>query len=255
MALSSTVQELRAQVRAIEARGGAVNLRKGQRAISGQVGMPDLALGCLHEVTGDPGDLCAATGFAVGLVTRLSQYSNAGAGAPVLWCGRALTSHEHGALYAPGLDEFGLGPERLLVVRARTDTQVLWAMEEGLRCRGLGAVVGELDDPGFTPSRRLQLAAEASGVTAVLLRTQSAAATGAVTRWHVTSAPTRQNAEINIPRWRVQLERHRGGALGEWNVEWRNETGDFSVAAPVHDGPAHKRLVQRHQSQSTQMAG
>ena len=252
MALVATVQELRARVRAIEspeARGRVVTLG------SGQGGMPDLSLGCLHEVTGDPGDLCAATGFAAGLVTRLSHYAGTGAGTPVLWCGRTPTSHEHGDLYAPGLDDFGLGAERLLVVRARTDAQVLWAMEEGLRAQGLGAVVGELDDPGFTPSRRLQLAAEASGVTAVLLRTRSAAATGAVTRWHVTSAPTQQNEEMNAPRWRVQLERHRGGALGEWNVEWRNETGDFSVAAPVLNGPDHKRLVQRHHPQSTQMAG
>ena len=252
MALSSTVQELRAQVRTIEAppRGRAVTLAGGQGS---EGGMPDLALGCLHEVTGDPGDLCAATGFAAGLVARLSQHIGAGAGAPVLWCGRALTSHEHGGLYAPGLDEFGLGPERLLVVRARTDTQVLWAMEEGLRCPALSAVMGELDDPGFTPSRRLQLAAEANGLTAVLLRTRSAAATGAVTRWHVTSAPTKRDS-MYIPRWQVQLERHRGGDLGGWNVEWRNETGDFSVATSVRDGPAHKRMVQRHQSQPTQMA-
>jgi len=252
MALSSTVQELRAQVRAIEApepRAGAVTLAGGQGTSEGE--MPDLALGCLHEVTGDPGDLCAATGFTAGLVARLFQHT--GAGAPVLWCGRTLTSHEHGGLYAPGLDEFGLGPERLLVVRARTDTQVLWAMEEGLRCRALSAVVGELDDPGFTPSRRLQLAAEANGVTAVLLRTRSAAAIGAVTRWHVTSAPTKRDS-MNIPRWQVQLERHRGGDLGRWNVEWRDETGDFSVAASVRDGPADKRVAQRHQSQPKQMA-
>ncbi|MBT3395768.1 MAG: hypothetical protein HOB82_08470 [Alphaproteobacteria bacterium] len=231
MALAATVQELRAQVRAIEAPGA----RAGAMTLGHQNALPDLALGCLHEVTGDPGDLCAATGFAAGLVARLSQHAGAGAGGPVLWCGRAHETHEHGGLYAPGLDEFGLGPERLLVVRARTDTQVLWAMEEGLRCRALSAVVGELDDPGFTPSRRLQLAAEAGGVTAVLLRTRSAAATGAVTRWHVTSASTRQDEEMNVPRWQVQLERHRGGDLGGWNVEWRNETGDFSVAASVRD--------------------
>ena len=253
MALVATVQELRARVRAIEspeARGRVVTLG------SGQGGMPDLSLGCLHEVTGDPGDLCAATGFAAGLVTRLSHYAGTGAGTPVLWCGRTPTSHEHGDLYAPGLDDFGLGAERLLVVRARTDAQVLWAMEEGLRgtrpWRGGGGIGRSRIYPH---SRRLQLAAEASGVTAVLLRTRSAAATGAVTRWHVTSAPTQQNEEMNAPRWRVQLERHRGGALGEWNVEWRNETGDFSVAAPVLNGPDHKRLVQRHHPQSTQMAG
>lgn len=253
MALDATVQELRARVRAIEApRGHGRAISLGTRALGTEgdglpgMGLPDLPLGCLHEMTGEPGDFCAPTGFAAALLTRLSHQT--GPGNPVLWCLRAHESHEHGALYAPGLDDFGLAPEQILVVRARTETQVLWAMEEGLRSSGLGAVVGEVDNPSLTASRRLQLAAEASGVTALMLRPDpkaaAAAASGAVTRWHVTSASTRQEEEMETPRWRVELVRHRGGDLGAWDVEWRNETGDFFVAAPVHDGPAQPHPAQ-----------
>ncbi len=248
MALDAIVQELRARVRAIEApkgHGRAISLGTGALGTE-EDGLPDLPLGCLHEVTGQLGDFCASTGFAAALVARLSHQT--GPRNPVLWCLRAHESHEHGALYAPGLDDFGLMPEQILVVRARTETQVLWAMEEGLRSPGLGAVVGEVDNPSLTASRRLQLAAETSGVTALMLRPgPNAAASGAVTRWHVTSAPTRQEEEMEAPRWRVELVRHRGGDLGAWDVEWRHETGDFSVAAPVRDGPA--------QSHPAQMAG
>lgn len=42
-------------------------------------------------------------------------------------------------------------------------------MEEGLRHRGLAGVVGELTRLTLTPSRRLQLAAEASSVTALVV--------------------------------------------------------------------------------------
>lgn len=38
-------------------------------------------------------------------------------------------------------------------------------MEEALKCGGLAAVVGEVQDISFTASRRLQLAVEQSGVT------------------------------------------------------------------------------------------
>jgi protein ImuA len=43
-------------------------------------------------------------------------------------------------------------------------------MEEGLKCRGLAAVVGEATRLSLTASRRLQLAAGESGVTAILIR-------------------------------------------------------------------------------------
>ena len=56
-----------------------------------------------------------------------------------------------------------------MLVTASRDDEILWAVEEGLRAPGLAAVVGEIGPlPGG--SRRLQLAAERSGVTALLLR-------------------------------------------------------------------------------------
>src|SRR5215469_14130796 len=85
-------------------------------------------------------------------------------GGTVLWC---LSRPD---LYGPGLAAHGLDPARLVLVRAPRDAEILWAMEEGLRSTGLAAVVGEVGTLAAVASRRLQLAAERSGITAFLLR-------------------------------------------------------------------------------------
>src|SRR6202011_5895797 len=110
-----------------------------------------------------------------------------------------------------------------------------WAMEEGLRRPGLAAVVGEIGRLPMLASRRLQLAAERSGVTALLLRrwrTGAEAAaernrpSAAMTRWRVTALPSSPavgefggEPGIGRPRWRVELVRVRGGAPAQWDVE------------------------------------
>jgi protein ImuA len=70
---------------------------------------------------------------------------------------------------------------------------VLACFEEGLRHRGLGAVVAEVARLSMTASRRLQLAAEGTGTIGIAIRRwrrQTEAAdfgqpTAAVTRWRV----------------------------------------------------------------------
>ena len=54
------------------------------------------------------------------------------------------------------------------MVTARREEDLFWAMEEGLRCPGIAAVVGETRAADPTAGRRLSLAAEKSGVPALL---------------------------------------------------------------------------------------
>ncbi len=76
----------------------------------------------------------------------------------------------------------GIPLERLLLIRpshpdtdshrtARSD--ILWALEQSVRCSGVRAVLCWLDRASSTVLRRLQLAVEASGVTVFLLRPAS----------------------------------------------------------------------------------
>ena len=86
----------------------------------------------------------------------------------------------------------------LIHVEARDARDALWAMEEGLRCAGLSAVIGELwGDPralDFTATRRLAVAAERSGVPCWLVRLGGTAnLSGARMRWRIASAPSLAN--------------------------------------------------------------
>ena len=92
---------------------------------------------------------------------------------------------ETGALYGPGLDQFGLDTERLLVARVARPVDALFAMEEALKCRALATVVAELsDDADLTATRRLSLAARDGGALGLLLRHKlSDAPSAAFTRW------------------------------------------------------------------------
>ncbi|WP_247893185.1 ImuA family protein, partial [Azospirillum baldaniorum] len=142
-----------------------------------------------------------------------------GAAAPALWVVRGRDLH------AAGLAAYGLTPDRLIAVRATRDADALWAMEEALRCKRLSAVLGEVGGLDLTASRRLQLAAESSGVTGFLLQNTArrSAASAAVTRWRIAPAPS-WTAEPGVgdPRWRAELERCRGGRPGSWLLGWRD---------------------------------
>ena len=255
---------LRARVRAIERGAAYGGLRRrvaplGADPLDAHLPGGGLPLGGLHEIEGGRAewDDGAATGFCVGLLARLldavpePRRDNK----PVLWVSPWRD------LYAPGLRAFGLDPGRLIQVRAggagAAGAEVLWAMEEGLRCARLAAVVGELDALERGPGRRLQLAAEASGVTAFVLRRglrparpARAGASAAVTRWRVAAVPVARGPGARgpgareggrfpeRPRWRVELLRCRGAAPGQWYLEWDDAAGGFAMAAALRDRPS-----------------
>jgi protein ImuA len=202
-----------------------------------------IALGALHEVLGlgaAEEEAAEGAGFLAGILARLEP------GRPVLWCARRPDLH------APGLALHGLAPERLILARPQSETDVLWAMEEGLKCRALAAVVGEVEALPLAASRRLQLAAETGGIAAFALRRRQrsvpngmswgseAQPTAAVTRWRIASCPSRLVDEPGIgrPLWLVELLRCRGGVPARWIVEACDETGHVHLAPALADRPA-----------------
>ena len=206
-------------------------------------GMPTSGL---HDVVAhDPG---MASAFCTLLCARLANNS-AGSGT-VLWCEGSHTL-DAGMLYAPGLRRFGIDPAQLILARTRRDAETLWAMEEGLRCVALAAVVGAVSKASLTQTRRLQLAAEIRGVPALMLRpaTVGIAPSAALTRWRIGPVPGRAVATENFTtglaplRWRMDLFRCRSGMPGIWDVEWRDETRDLALAAPLCDRPATPALA------------
>lgn len=159
------------------------------------------------------------------------------AGKPLLWVQDCMAIREAGRVHPPGL-----GWRELIHVEARHARDALWAMEEGLRCPGLGAVIGELwGDPAaldFTVTRRLAVAAERSGVPCWLVRIGGTAnLSGARMRWRVGSmASPAQPFDFKAPgppAWEAELFRARGHAPGRWSVV--HEAGGFHRLAAFGD--------------------
>ncbi len=223
---------------------GPATLPLGVAALDRALPGGGLVLGRLHEVAGPDAGSAAAMGFCAMLLARLS------ARGPVLWVARRPDIHAPGfAAFAPAATgargshhAFAFG--RLIAVRARRREEILWAMEEGLRAPALSAVLGEVPSIGLTASRRLQLAAEAHGVTGLLLspgRADALPPTAATTRWRVAAAPSRPASPwggVGPARWRVELLRCRGGRPDTWILEWCDETRDLALVPPLRDRPA-----------------
>lgn len=231
--------ELRHRLRVLEGHG--TGHATGRPEVSMALGLPaiDEALpwggvpkGCLHELTGAPGDN-AAHGFAAALLGRLGREPGS-----LLWCRMKRTGYDNGVPYGPGLMRFGLVAERIVFVEAERTPDALWAMEESLRATSLVAVYGEGVALDLTSSRRLQLAAEASGKIALVLTKpqKRPSITASTTRWCITTLPSGDGNEATKPRWRIALTRCRGGNSNSWIVDWDHAAHCFDLAAPLADG-------------------
>ncbi|UYQ91174.1 Error-prone repair protein ImuA [Chitinophaga horti] len=172
-------------------------------------------VGAVHELVSYSQEGAAATnGFMAGLLSLLMKQHGV-----ILWIGAA------GTLYPPALKTFGIEADKVIFVQARQDKELLWAMEEALRCEGLAAVVGEVGALSFKASRRLQLAVENSNVTGfvVLRNPRHMSTTACVTRWVIEPLPSLQDDEmpgVGFPRWKVSLMKVRNGKPGVWEMEW-----------------------------------
>jgi protein ImuA len=234
MGQPAVIAQLRSRIAAIEGVGQRhASVPFGIDALDDWLPGGGLATGALHEVAGSP-ELCddaAATIFLAGILARIDG--------PVFWCLRWRD------LFAPALDLAGLAPDRVIHVEAGSDTNVLLAMEECLRHAGLAGVVGEVAKLSTTASKRLQLAAEGSGVPAFVFRRAApingtGEGTAAVTRWRVLAAPSIPLGipSLGRPRWDVQLERVRGGEPRSWIMEACDAQGRLALPAQLADRPA-----------------
>ena len=226
--------------------GAAEAWRLGLDALDTALPERGLAVGGLHEAGGSAtGDGPAAACFLAALFARLERRDGRRA---VLVC--QSRASPFGRLYGPGWRDLGLEPADLLLLSARRDRDVSWAMEEGLRSAGLAAVLGEVESLDFALSRRLALAARESLTPALLLRRDGLGpASAAFSRWRVAALPGRADpfdaAAPGLPRWRLELLRCRGGRPMTCTVEWNRETGDFGMAAALADRPAAPRAAAR----------
>ena len=174
--------------------------------------------GAIHEFLNfEPEHGAASGGFIAGLLSVLMAQGGA-----CLWISTARK------VFPTALSIFGVAPERIIFISVEREKEVLWVMEEALKCKGLAGVIAEVRELTFTQSRRLQLAVETSMVTGFVLRTdiRRLCTTACVARWQIKPVPSRLEAGmpgVGFPRWEVELLRVRNGKPGRWTVEWSGQ--------------------------------
>ena len=206
-----------------------------------------LAVGTMHEVFAETGrQSAAATGFVAGLAGRVTAHR------PLVWVRQDFSEIESGALSMNGVAELGLDPRFVVTVRAADVDTALRTAADALACDAIGVVVlevwGEARPLDLVASRKLTLAAQASGVTGLLLRVAAEPRPStAETRWIVRAAhspPAALWSAWGAPVFDAQLVRNRHGPVGRWIMEWKCDECLFSKPAaypqPVAAAPAHR---------------
>lgn len=212
---------------------------------------PKLAGGLLQEVfTDDRRNAGASLGFALAQARTLLG----GRRVAVIYLQLIEEAQELGMPYGPGLLSFGLDPDALVLVRAASMAELLWAAEEAVACRAVAAVVADIGGHSrlldFTASRRLSLRAAEGGSSIFLLRYgRERAPSAAHLRWCLwprRSAGKPYDDHAPGPaRWQVRLER---GSLikqqAEWLLAW-TENGFSSFPSRHDDRPGRSAPLPR----------
>lgn len=238
----SRLAALKAKIAALEAGGRAdsESLPFGAAAIDACLPGGGLPLGQWHELLG------------VGMETEIGASPAAFAAltaAPLARRGQAVWILRRDDLFAPGLVGLGFPAERLIQVCARDEDEALAVSEDALSTLGVAAVFAEVEGVNLTSGRRLQLACEKHGATGFIIRRRpyggqarkESAGSAAATRWKITPAPSEPGSGefgLGPPRWRVELERCRGGRTGAWLME-----AEAAYTWEAENGPHPLRLV------------
>src|SRR6266567_3702924 len=253
-ARTNTLAALRSDIERIETHG---DLHAPKRVALGHaeadaVLRGGLAVATVHEVFCEGHQSTVATGFIAGLAGRVAPRR------PLVWVRQDFSEIESGALSMSGLAELGLDPRLLVTVRAADVDTALRTAADALACDALGAVVlevwGQARQLDLVASRKLTLAAQASGVTGLLLRLAAEPQPStAETRWIVRVAHSPPPAPLmpaaacstwGAPVFDAQLVRNRHGPVGRWIMEWKCDECLFVEPAaypqPVAAAPAHR---------------
>jgi len=241
---SSQIESLRGQIARLEGarlKGTGRSLESSTAVVSG-CGPLDRLLpergfrrGSLVEWLAD------GEGTGAGLLAMLCAREAAGDGGAVVVIDQARE------FYPPAAVRLGIEPARLIVVHAVGAADNAWALDQTIRAAGVAVVIAWPEEHGNRPAgksfRRLQLAAEQSGVLGLLIRP-------AVVRHEPSWADARLLIEPlalrsrNRRRLRIHLLRCRGGTGGRSvEVEIDDETHTVHPAAELAHPTACRRAA------------
>lgn len=205
--------------------------------------------GYVHEIFADQlVNAGAAFGFALAQAKAMISPQRPG----LLTLQLKSDTQELGLPYGLGFSAFGLDAAAFVLIRTDTVAELLWALEEAIACRAVGAIVADIAYPhkalDFTASRRLSLRAAASASAVFLVRyARDREATAARYRWRVEPRPSTpppfDDRAPGPPRWRVTLEKgtladRRTGPLG---TQYLVDLTDHGLVSADIDSPDRSR--------------
>lgn len=175
--------------------------------------------GRIHEfVSHRPEESAATSGFIAALLGRLMTDDGMCA-----WISAKRN------IFPLGLSAFGLSPDRIIFIDIKKERDLLWAIEEALKCDALSVVVAQVRELNLTESRRLQLAVEESRVTGLIHRANPRVsnAVASVCRWQIKPVPAKPVDDrlpgVGYASWEVAILKVRNGEPGNWRVHWAED--------------------------------
>ena len=207
----------------------------------------------LHEIyVTQEGDGVAAMGCMLALARQVAGKR------PLLMVQQDMMTREWGLPYAPGFAEFGLTPDLFIHVLTQDVQSALQAGLEGARCAALGAALisfrGEARAYDLTASRRLSVAARASGLRIFLMRSAaSVMPSAAETRWSIGAAPssTLMAQAPGKPSFAATLLRQKSGKQDlRWLLEWDRDALCFETRELQSGEPATRHAPDQPNSKA-----
>jgi protein ImuA len=114
--------------------------------------------------------------------------------------------------YSQALGERGVKLDKLVLLSPQSARDTLWAAEQTLRCTAVGLVVAWPQRAGDRELRRLALAAETSGSTAIVYRPEREARTFSPAALRVRVHAADCGSESGL---RLEIIKSRGGQVGD----------------------------------------
>ena len=222
----STVQELRSKLRQLQC-DVRVQSREAGVVSTGIPSLDDilpdrgLRRGTLSEwIAAEPGSGAAALALSV---AGQAQH----AGPLIIVDGRRR-------LYAGAFPAAGVSLEDTILVRPESKADELWAVEQALRCSGIGAVLCVIERLRTQQFRRLQLAAESGTAVGLLIRPLAAFRQPGWADVRLLAAPKSSSPHEFCRRVELRCLYAKGG-LCDRTVELgvRDETGLVYLAADL----------------------
>lgn len=192
-------------------------------------------LAAIHEfMAATPEETTSSAAFITALSTMLLKEN-----------GMALWVNTSSSIFPPALQTMGIAPDRFIFLQVKNNKEVLWVLEEALKCAALTIVIGEVHQLDFNESRKLQLAVEESKVTGFIIRqSKHTTTTASASRWKISSLPSdliNGLPGIGFPKWKVELLRVRNGKPGSWQMQWHKGKFIPPDKLPVRELQTHQQ--------------